>query len=217
MSYADNITATSYGFYNTIAGIWGDTLSRIFVVEVSYHKVKQISLSTSLIVTVAGVGTCGFLDNVPATSGKLCYPTGIWADAKGRLFIADQSNHRIRKVENGVITTFAGTGNSGFNGDEHLATATSFYYPEGVIGDSNGNIYVADTANSRIRKIYAVNSTINIVKTIIGSGAKTVSRGSYPATDASLYFPTHVALDTNGNFYISEGQTKARRYGKRFM
>jgi hypothetical protein len=202
-SSEENITATSYSFRN-VHGIWGDTVNNIFVAENYGQKVKKLSLSSSLVNTVAGTGASGFLDNVPATSGKLSYPDGIWVDTIGRLFIADELNCRIRKVENGFISTFAGTGNTIFNGDGHLATLTAISFPTGVFGDSNGNIYVTDTYHARIRKVYAVNSTAIIVKTIIGSGSNTVMRGSFHATAASLSYPQHVAVDTSGNLYVTE-------------
>jgi hypothetical protein len=205
-SSAENITATSYSFRN-VHGIWGDTVNNIFIAENYGQKVKKLSLSSSLLITVAGSGVSGFLDNVPATSGKLNYPDGIWVDTRGVLFIVDESNNRIRKVENGFITTFAGTGTIGFNGDGHLATLTDFSFPTGVFGDSNGNIFVSDRYNARIRKIYAVNSTAIIVKSVIGSGSSTVARGSFYATVATLSYPQHVALDTSGNFYVAEDQS----------
>jgi sugar lactone lactonase YvrE len=205
-STIDNILATSYSF-SLVRGIWGDTNNNLFIVDTNRHNVKKMSLSSSLLITVAGSGTSGFLDNVPATSGKLYSPYGVWVDTIGRLFIADEHNHRIRKVENGIITTFAGTGTTGFNGNGHLATATNLYYPYGLTGDTNGNIYVADTYNKRIRLIYAVNATANVVTTVTGTGSSSISKGLLPATTASLSYPVHVAVDTNGNLYATEDES----------
>jgi hypothetical protein len=205
-STADNILATSYSF-SLLRGICGDTANNIFVVDRYRYNVKKLSLSSSLLITVAGSGVNGFLDHVPATSGQLSYANGIWVDTFGRLFIADEYNHRIRKVENGIITTFAGTGTTGFNSDGHLATATNLYYPYGLTGDSNGNIYVADTFNKRIRMIYAVNNTANVVMTLAGTGSSSISKGLLLATAASLSYPVHVAVDTNGNLYATEDES----------
>jgi hypothetical protein len=205
-STTDNIAATSYSF-SSLYGIWGDTVNNIFVADCYRHNVKKLSLSSSLLITVAGSGVSGFVDNVPATSGKLYYPDGIWVDELGRLFIADEYNHRIRKVENGIISTFAGTGTTGFNGDGRVATATSLYHPYGVIGDLNGNIYVADSYNKRIRMIYAVNNTANVVTTVAGTGSSSISKGVLLATDASLSYPEFVTVDTNGNLYITEDES----------
>jgi hypothetical protein len=205
-STTDNILATSYSF-GLVQGIWGDTVNNLFIVDTNRNNVKKLSLSSLLLITVAGSGVSGFLDNVPATSGKLSFPYGIWVDTIGRLFIADEYNHRIRKVENGIISTFAGTGATGFNSDGHLATATNLYYPYGLTGDSNGNIYVADTFNKRIRMIYAVNSTANVVTTVAGTGSSSISKGLLLATAASLSYPVHVAVDTNGNVYATEDES----------
>jgi hypothetical protein len=203
VSAVDNILATDYSF-NALHGIWGDTINNIFVADRLGAVVKKLSLSSLFLISVAGSGVSGFLDNVPATSGQLYYPRGIWVDTIGRLFIADQINHSIRKVENGIITTFAGTGTPGFNSDGHLATATYLYNPFGVIGNSNGNIYFADS-NNRIRMIYAVNNTANVVTTVVGSGSSNFVRGSNPVSAASLSYPVHVAVDTNGILYVTEG------------
>jgi hypothetical protein len=201
-SQPDNIPATSYSM-GSLTGLWGDTSGNTFFADFSRHNVKKMSLSSSLLVTVAGTtGSSGFVDNVPAASGKLYQPEGIWVNTMGTVFIADDGNVRIRKVENGFITTIAGTGSSGFNDNGHLATATNLYDPSGVFGDSNGNIYIVDTSNKRIRMVSAVNSMASIVTTIIGSGSGSNTKGWYPVTAATLSDPRHVALDTNGNFYV---------------
>jgi sugar lactone lactonase YvrE len=207
-SSANNILGTSYSF-SYLEGIWGDSVGNIFVADSSQPYVKKLSLSSSILSTVVGNGVSGFTDNVPATSGKLASPRGLWSDTIGRLFIADYYNYRIRKVENGIITTFAGTGSGGFTGDGLLATQTNFNNPTGVFGDLNGNIYVADTANFRIRMINAIN---NIVTTIIGSGSNLVSKGTFVAIEASVSYPKHVAVNTNGILYVTEDeQTNAIR------
>jgi sugar lactone lactonase YvrE len=146
------IAATSYNF-NTPYGMSIDTNNNLFITEYGRHKIKKLSLSTFNIVTIAGSGSTTFVDNCPAMSAGLYYPRGIWVDTLGRYFIADSENRRIRKVENGIMTTYAGSGASGYNGDGHLATLTSFSSLYSIVGDSNGNIYVNDIYNNRIRKI----------------------------------------------------------------
>jgi hypothetical protein len=201
---AENVTATSYSMSN-LWGIWGDTVNNLYISELTRHRVKKLSLTTSLIVTIAGT-TTGFVDNVPATSSKLKTPRGVWVDTLGRLFIADSLNHRIRKVENGFITTFAGTTSNGNNGNGHVATATKFETPYGVFGDTNGNIFLAENINNKVRMVSARNNTANIVTTVLGVGSSSPinSRGWYLATSARLSHPQHVALDTNGVFYVCE-------------
>ena len=113
--------------------------------------------TTGVITTVAGTGSYGSLggfggDGGPAVSALLNYPRGVAVDGAGNLYIADTGNHRIRKVDSsGVITTIAGTGESDFGGDGGPAIAARLDSPRGVATDSAGNVYIADTGNSRIR------------------------------------------------------------------
>jgi hypothetical protein len=198
------IPAVSYNFYNPF-GTFIDTNNNLFIAEYSRHKIKKLSLSTFTIITVVGNGALSFLDNCPATAAGIYFPRGVWVDTIGRYFIADSENRRVRKVENGIITTYAGTGLSGFNGNGHLATLTNFASVTSIVGDTNGNIYVSDYDNYRIRKISQVNSTATVVTTIIGNGnSNGFYRGRFTATSSALNYPIHVTLDSNGNFYVCE-------------
>jgi DNA-binding beta-propeller fold protein YncE len=117
--------------------------------------------STGVITTVVGTGTpcssstalCG--DNGPATAAQLNTPAGITMDRAGNLYIADNHNHRVRKVisPTNIITTVAGTGLSGFSGDNGKAPLAQLQNPVGVVVDEMGNLYIADAINHRIRKI----------------------------------------------------------------
>jgi sugar lactone lactonase YvrE len=125
----------------------------------------------------------------------------VTVDSAGNIFIADTTNERIRKVSvsNGTITTVAGNGNQGSSGDGGPATSASLSVPYGMAADSAGNLYIADTDNSRIRKVS--NGTIT---TVVGNGFQGFSGDGGPATSASLYLPTGVAADSAGNLYISD-------------
>jgi sugar lactone lactonase YvrE len=115
-------------------------------------------VSTSgTITTVAGNGTPGFSgDGGPATNASLSYPNGVAVDAAGNLYIADTDNQRVRKVStSGTITTIAGTGSFGFSGDGGPATNASLAGPSHVAVDAVGNLYIADSGNSRVRKVAA--------------------------------------------------------------
>src|SRR5207244_6520452 len=109
-------------------------------------------------------------DGGAATSASLNEPSGATRDASGNLYIADQNNHRIRKVAaaTGIITTVAGNGDLGFAGDDGAATSASLYYPSGVALDASGNLYIADQNNTRIRK---VDAATGIITTVSGSGS----------------------------------------------
>lgn len=107
--------------------------------------------------TVAGTGVAGFAgDNGPAVSAQVNCPYGIAVDSTGTLYFSDYSNHRVRKITtDGKISTVAGTGAAGFNGDNGPAVSAQLNYPREVVVDSAGAVYVADCNNHRVRKITA--------------------------------------------------------------
>ena len=159
---------------------------------------------TYTIHTVAGTGTGGYSgDNGQATSAQLAQPSGVAADAAGNLYIADRDNNRVRKVANGVITTVAGMGptNSAgtFGGDNGPATSAHLSSPSGVAVDAAGNLYIADTANHRIREV-----TNGMITTVAGNGTRGFSGDNGPATSAQLNYPSSVAVDSAGNLYITD-------------
>jgi trimeric autotransporter adhesin len=147
---------------------------------------------------VAGTGSAGFSgDGGPATAAQLGFPFGVAVDAEGSLYIADQSNSRIRKVSEGTITTVAGTGTGGFTGDGGPATAAQLSYPRGVAVDAAGNLYIADDANLRIRKVSG-----GTITTVAGNGSFGFSGDGGAATAAQLFYPMGVAVDAAGNLYV---------------
>jgi PKD repeat protein len=136
---------------------------------------------------------------------------GVAMDGLENLYIADTSNHRIRKVDvNGIITTVAGTFGAGFSGDGGPATQATLNTPYGVAVDSIGNLYIADTQNRRIRKV----DVNGIITTVAGNGVPGYSGDGGPATQASFNFPISVAVDGIGNFYISDSfDSRIRKVG----
>jgi len=179
-----------------------DKLGNLYIVDTGHCRVQRIGADGE-ITTVAGDGRSdprGFAyrceysgDGGPATSAALNWPYGVAVDDKGNVYIADTGNHRIRKVSpDGIITTIAGTGSwttgsllgEGYPGDGGPATEASLHSPHGVAVDTNGNIYIADTENYRIRKV-AADGTIT---TIAGNGLFNESGNGGPATSAQLNF-----------------------------
>jgi sugar lactone lactonase YvrE len=157
-----------------------------------------------IITTVAGSGVAGFSgDGGPATMAALLGPSGVAADKNNNLYIADNDNNRIRKVDaiTGIITTVAGNGVYSFAGDGGPATSASLKEPTGVAIDAGGNIYIADYYNNRIRKVDAVTG---IISTIAGNGSNGFSGDGGPADSASIWLPTGVAVDGDGNVYIAD-------------
>ena len=115
----------------------------------------------------------------------------------GNIYIADLSNHRIRKatVSTGIISTIAGTGTAGYSGDNGAATSATLSFPYGVGLDTAGNVYIADMDNDRIRK---VTISTGIITTFAGNGGASYSGDNGPATSATLNYPYGVAVDSAG-------------------
>ena len=167
---------------------------------------------SGIITTFAGTGEEGFGgDGGPATAAKLDWPSGVAVDAAGNVYIADQENERIRKVDaEGIITTFAGSGSYGYKGGEDgiPATEAKLNWPTGVAVGANGHVYIADSYNNLIREV----DTEGIITTIAGTGRffgffeepdDDVGDGG-PATEAKLDWPIGITVDAEGNVYVAD-------------
>lgn len=165
--------------------------------------------ANATISTVAGDGISGFSgDGGLATDAQLNSPVGVALDDMGNLYIADHFNHGIRKViaATGVITTIAGSGltgpgKGGFWGDGGLATEAQLNFPTGVALDGEGNLYIADNGNHRIRKVVAATG---VITTVAGDGMAGYGGDNGPAVEAQLNLPADVAYDSVDNLYIAD-------------
>jgi sugar lactone lactonase YvrE len=155
------------------------------------------------ITTVVGTGTAGFAgDSGAATSAELDLPGGIAIDGSGNLYIADQVNHRVRKVDaSGTITTIAGNGTGGYSGDNGAATSAELNYPCGVAVDSSGDVYIADTGNNVIRKVAGGTITTFAGDFSLGSG---YAGDTAAANAAQLDGPVGIVVDSAGNVWIGD-------------
>ena len=190
-----------------------DGAGNLFIADFSNRRIRKVDTS-GIITTVAGNGISGFSgDGGPATSASLTNPFGVALDGTGNLFIADEGNFRIRKVDtSGIITTVAGNGSSGFSGDGGPATSASLTNPFGVALDGTGNLFIADEGSNRIRKV----DTSGIITTVAGNGSSGFSGDGGPAISASLSGPFGVALDGTGNlFFADAGNTASARWTPR--
>jgi trimeric autotransporter adhesin len=163
----------------------------------------QVITRVPTINTAAGNGTAGYSgDSGPAGSVELSSPAGIVTDNADNLYIADPGNQRVRKVAagTGLITTLAGNGTAGYNGDNGPAAAAELNAPAGVAIDSGGNLYIADTGNNVIRKV----STSGTITTVAGNNAQGYSGDNGLATHATLDTPTGVAVDSGGDLFIAD-------------
>jgi sugar lactone lactonase YvrE len=196
----DGGPATAARLFNPY-GITADGAGNLFIADQSNRRIRKVD-TAGTITTVAGTGVGGFSgDGGPATAARLFNPIDVAVDGAGNLFIADRSNHRIRKVDtSGIITTVAGTGVGGFSGDGGPATAAQLLNPFSVAVDSVGNLFIADIGNLRIRKV----DSTGIITTVAGTGVAGFSGDGGPATAARLWNPVGVAVDGTGNFFIAD-------------
>ena len=173
----------------------------LYIADSLNHRIRRVDAS-GVITTVAGTGVAGFSgDGGPATAAKLNRPRNVVFDASGVLWIADDLNHRVRKVSaGGLITTYAGTGVAGFSGDGGPATAAQFNQVRDIALDGAGNLYVADEMNSRIRRI----DPGGTITTYAGTGVRGFSGDDGPATSAMLSHPRGVAVGPDGLLVLAD-------------
>ncbi|MFE2758151.1 RICIN domain-containing protein [Actinosynnema sp. NPDC059335] len=182
------------------AGIAVDAGGSLYIAGWHNHRVRVVA-PNGVITTVAGTGVGGSDgDGGPATSARLSYPVDVAVDGAGSLYVIDLDSHRVRKVSNGVITTVAGTGTAGFDGDGGPATAARLFGPRSIAVDGAGNLYIADTGNYRVRKVAAD----GVITTVAGSGTSGGGGDNGPATAAQLSHAIQLAVDGAGTLYISD-------------
>jgi hypothetical protein len=205
----------------------GNNVIRVVNTQSSAVTVAGVTIQPGTIQTVAGTGVAGFAgDGGAASSAQLNQPGGVSVDPSGNLFIADTLNSVIRKVSvSGVISTVAGnlTLGAGFSGDGGMATSAQLDWPADVKLDSSGNLYIADTRNSRVRVVNTQSSGVTIggitiqpehIQTVTGNGTAGFAGDGGPATSAEINFPQGVLVSAGGAFFIADsGNNVVRKVG----
>lgn len=173
----------------------------IAVVDTRNNRIRLIAVDGT-ITALAGTGVGGSAgDGGPATEAELRLPHDVAYDAVGNLYIADANNHLVRKVDlDGIITTVAGTGESGYNGDDIPAVTAQLRNPKSVVvlGDY---LYIVDSLNERIRR---VDLATGLISTIAGSGKRGYGGDGGPALEAMFDIPQRIAADDEGNLYVAD-------------
>lgn len=200
------------------AAVLADSLGNLYIAESASSSqdggcIRKVNTSGN-ISTIAGTGLAGFSgDGGPATAAAFRTITGVAIDGAGNVYIVDEGNNRVRKVNSdGIISTIAGIGTAGYSGDGGPAVAAKLNSPYSITLDNAGNIYFSDLDNNVIRKI----NTDGIIATIAGNGQWGYVGNAFhgdggPATLAELFVPFGVAVDREGNVYIADGWNNAVR------
>lgn len=199
--------ATDPGFLD-LASLTVDTAGNLYSVDQAGCAVRKITTTGSISVVAGIPSMCGYNgDNISATSAELNLPYGVALDSRGNLLIADAGNNRIRKVSpTGFISTVAGNGTCGFAGDNGSATSAELCSPHGVALDSLGNLYIADLANYRIRKV-----AHGIITTFAGTGVPGFNGDGLPALSTNLDDAVAVAVKGNTIYLVDDATTRVRR------
>ncbi|HMG53086.1 MAG TPA: hypothetical protein VK601_06385, partial [Kofleriaceae bacterium] len=189
-----------------------DEQENIFILDQQNQRIRRIDAQTQIITTVAGNGMKGFAgDGGPATAAQLNFavgdnpePAGGLAYHAGVLYISDTEDNRIRVVDlaTGIINTLAGTGEAGYGGDDGAATAAKLFHPRDLELGPDGDLYVADTDNGRVR---AINLTSGAIRSVVGVDHMGLdSDDDRLATSTQLNRPFGIDFDPKGNLYVSD-------------
>ena len=204
----DNGPATEAQLFNP-QGIVFDSEGNMFLTDTQNHVIRRVSKDTGIISTIAGIGpeNAGLSgDGGPAIEAELNSPTGLAIDKEDNLYFSDRENHVIRKISDGIISTIAGNGLQGNDGDGGPALAARILGVNGVAVDQERNVFI--TSGNSIRMIDQNTGTIS---TVAGNGTEGFSGDGGPATEAELSSPWGVAVDSNGNIYIADSGNAAVR------
>jgi sugar lactone lactonase YvrE len=181
-----------------------DGAGHLYIADTLSHRVRRVDAETGVITTVAGLGKPRYSgDGGLAVEAGLNEPAALALSDNGILYIADQSNNRVRAVDlaTGMIRTVAGTGTAAYNGDGLTATETDLAGPSGLVLASDGTLYIADCFNGRIR---AIDPATGLIRTVVGNGGEYRYQGLDEPPSPSVSRPSGITLDDEGNLYITD-------------
>lgn len=183
-------------------GVALDPAGNLYIVDSGNNVIDVVDANTGIMTRFAGNGAYGNSgDGGAATAAMFAHPWGIAFDLKGALYVADFANYRVRRIYNGTITAFAGSGSTTVTADGLPALQTTITNPSSIVADVAGNIYIADSVNNVVRK---VNASTGISTIIAGSGSVGFSGDKGSALQAGIYGPYALTLDSTGNLYIAD-------------
>jgi sugar lactone lactonase YvrE len=182
-------------------GLATDSAGNVYIADSWSYRVRRVDLN-GVIQTIAGTGDNGYSgDGGRATAAALGFIQALAVDSSLNIYVSDALNHVVRRISAaGTIQTVAGNGTGGWAGDGGNATAAQLNYPRGLALDPFGSLYVADSANNRIRQV----STSGTITTAAGTGEAGFGGDSQPALSAKLNYPYGLAGNSSGNFYIGD-------------
>lgn len=183
--------------FNLPSGMSVDSSGNIYIADTYNDTIRKITPGGVVTLLAGQVGVSGAA-NGAGTASTFSSPFCTAVDPSGNVYVADTGNSLIRKITTGgTVSNFAGTGSSGY-GDNNTGTSAVFSYPQAIISDPSGNLYVGDGQNFRIRKI----TSAGAVTTVAGSGTSQSVDGS--GTAASFGYPAAMAMDASGNIYVAD-------------
>jgi gliding motility-associated-like protein len=191
---------------NQPKGICTDLAGNLYIADYGNHRIRKVDAATGIITTIAG-------NDLPVHSGDgglaiaagTAFPNSIATDATGNIYFAEfnATTSRIRKINfsTGIISTIAGNNNSSFSGDGGPAVNSELFRPEGLTIDLNGNIYISESGDSRVR---VIDASTGIINTIAGNGINAFAGDGGFAINGSMDNPLGLINDSNGNLYIAD-------------
>jgi hypothetical protein len=205
VGYSGDGGPATAALFNGPCDVTVDGANNIYVADLNNHVIRRINSVTGIVSTVAGKNAVGYSgDGGPAIMARLNQPRGIYVDNSGNLYIADYNNNRVRMVSatSGIITTIAGDGGPGFEGDGGLATAARLSQPIRLTMDSHGDLFISDAANQRVRK-YRMET--KVISTYAGNGeyfsGPDIIGDDGPATAAKID-PYGLTFDDCDNLFL---------------